>query len=327
MAADLKEILVQFEGDVFAVTVTWPSKGLSLRKAAFVQLVPPSRGHVLSQYQLLLADSRSEVDSRTMLTDDTIEYILELIPYTVAEGLAHRITQSAASYASPSLLESNTMEALTADFAAVTTADHKWETEFGKQLAETASLSPTVPGRRASLGADPTPERVYWGTAGHHFCFVNREAQAEELLSALSAMENLRKEPVHSSTSRWEALRRRAYVPVCTGIPGLGKTRFAREAVHHLAELKAAELNTDLMTAANALPFPGLCRALVHACLHDCNLRLDCSEDDFTSENDIAVALLAEWCKRHGTKIRTKALLRKYALTVRDALHAATYSQ
>jgi hypothetical protein len=78
-------------------------------------------------------------------------------------------------------------------------------------------------------------------------------------------------------------------------MPGLGKTRFARDAVHHLAEIAAERGKVDVMTAACTLTpasHSNFARSLVHACYHDCNLRLDCSSEDFAKESDGAAALL-----------------------------------
>lgn len=116
--------------------------------------------------------------------------------------------------------------------------------------------------RRHSLGADAGTEVMEAARIGHYFSFVNREAQCAQLVAGLQALDDLRSSP---GASNWETNKRRVRVPVCTGIPGIGKTRFAREAVYHILKDK-----TD--------PSP-LETALVDACLQDRNVRIPCDRD------------------------------------------------
>jgi hypothetical protein len=64
---------------------------------------------------------------------------------------------------------------------------------------------------------------------GQLFTFTNREEQCKELLRAWAQMDK------HRGFNDFDLKKRNISVPVCTGIPGIGKTRFARVAVWHLA--------------------------------------------------------------------------------------------
>lgn len=182
---------------------------------------------------------------------------------------------------------------------------------------------------RGSLGVDEVPATVWWGQAGHHFRFVNREEQCLELLEVLCRLERLRlRASTIAAEGRWEALKREAVVPVCTGMPGLGKTRFARDAIFHLARsacggdtlesvVEAATHLRDNATDASVT------QALARASFMDRNLRIDFSDfNDVPNEAQVAAALLGEWAKHReaGLASRVRDGLRGTDVTLLDAV-------
>jgi hypothetical protein len=181
----------------------------------------------------------------------------------------------------------------------------------------------TTPRRRDSLGAVQTPENVIWSKLGNHFRFVNREAQAKKLFEAFFSMELIRTNPLPDG--RWELLKRRVRVPTCTGMPGVGKTRFARDAIHHLAEVHERKCNTSgkqdaasiIASAASAYEKDqersSLFQSLIRASYYNCSLRVDCSllcEE----KSSIAKVLLEQWLG--GTHL----------IDVPDNVHLTLYS-
>lgn len=186
-----------------------------------------------------------------------------------------------------------------------------------------SDATPVTRQRRRSLALVETPDTLTWAMAGQHFRFVNREEQCAELLSAFLKMERLRlnASPV-APEERWETFKRDVRVPVCTGMPGIGKTRFAREAASHLGEVAPAASGGTAQTA-DAL----LTAALVHAGLSDRNLRIDCSSLDRSTDEGFAVMLLAEWAKHRGTctAARVRAALLDTYVSLRDAVLHVLY--
>jgi hypothetical protein len=177
---------------------------------------------------------------------------------------------------------------------------------------------------------------------GQHLTFVNRDDQALELLAAYCELETIRVQECRGDQmGRWEALKRTVFIPVCTGTPGVGKTRFGRDAIHHLAAQAAARAAAgdldphrgpastpspdDVIEAAGSLveeTHSNVCRALVFACYHDCNLRLDCSAagGDFDTEHDVAISLIAQWQKRFLPSGAVTTALSPFRITLLDAL-------
>lgn len=195
-----------------------------------------------------------------------------------------------------------------------------WRTELSRVL----DLTPTLEGRRRnSFAREETPEAVDWAVVGGHFRFVNREEQCEELWRAFQALEGVRLKALEMPTgSRWEALKRDVRIPVCTGMPGIGKTRFAREAVAHLSKVRSST------TATSAAPYGDgqLIAAFVGASSSGCNIRIDCSACKLTSSNidkSIAVVLIAEWAKhrrRGSDSTSIPAALENTDLSLQDAV-------
>lgn len=184
--------------------------------------------------------------------------------------------------------------------------------------ARLASLPKRATSRRHSLELIEMPSALTLAQAGKHFRFVNREVQCGELLSALWELESHRLNApelaVHSK--RWEAVKRSLFAMACTGMPGIGKTRFAREAAYHLARKKAAgaagraaepAFEAVLEAAGSVFPARGeaaasFARELVRASYGDRNLRVDCSELNGTSLTaaGVAASLLREHIKHRG---------------------------
>lgn len=183
--------------------------------------------------------------------------------------------------------------------------------------------------RRHSLALEEAPERLMWTSAGSHFRFINREAQCKELLDLFCGLEHLRLAALGCPIdSRWETLKRSASVPVCTGMPGIGKTRFARDAVFHLARSAAAPGDSlaEVEAAAATLVPPedaGVARALTRASFTDRNLRIDFSAiSAHASEAQVAAALLGEFVKHRadGAGQRVCDGLRDLNLSLLDAV-------
>ena len=63
-----------------------------------------------------------------------------------------------------------------------------------------------------------------------NFLFANREKECEELVSRFAEMDLIRRE------NTYEDVKRKLYIPLCVGLPGLGKTSFARIAVTSLVQ-------------------------------------------------------------------------------------------
>ncbi|RYE84782.1 MAG: hypothetical protein EOO65_01670 [Methanosarcinales archaeon] len=194
--------------------------------------------------------------------------------------------------------------------------------------------------RRASLCAEEQPASVNWNGVGQHFRFLNRNAQSTKLLQALCVLNEVRL-AARMSLNPWEAHKRDVYIPVCTGMPGIGKTRFARDAIFNLALRRAEEmyaprtrasLTSAEIEAAGAACVTGehkdMMRACVHACYHHRNLRVDFSSPHVTTDlkTFTAASLLYEWVKEATTgrqeMLELWDVLQRSSISIADAVRA-----
>ena len=157
---------------------------------------------------------------------------------------------------------------------------------------------------------------------GQIFPFVNREQECINLVKCLGDMDLMRGDRF---TDRGE---RNLIIPCCVGLPGIGKTRFARIAV------------TDLVGKATGLPSPTttqmleksnevaktvwgnerrhdeLLRELIRSSQQDGNIRMTLhygGESEREKELEIIVAVLVQWMK-------SRKLLPRYEHLINDAI-------
>lgn len=160
---------------------------------------------------------------------------------------------------------------------------------------------------------------------GDCFPLTNREDQCRQLIWCLWGLESLR------CFGSMEARKRKVRIPVCTGMPGIGKTRWARAAILSLALAIAQRLGLGSSSAAEASSRPvpesaadleaalaavptlvqqvwpeeteavavyatqAFVRQLLRASCTNRNLRLHLKLCD--SQHVIALRLVAEWAK------------------------------
>ena len=174
--------------------------------------------------------------------------------------------------------------------------------------------------RRQSFIASNVPEEADLRVLGKYFRFMNREEQCAELIRTFEALDKNR------GDAGYEVAKRKICIPTCTGTPGIGKTRFARIAIIHLARIETGiddptweMLYGCLSQVAKKVWGEGFCqeqvdflRQLLAATQHNRNLRLDLSiiathldilathqkqgigED---ADSVLAAALISEWAK------------------------------
>ena len=96
-------------------------------------------------------------------------------------------------------------------------------------------------GRRGSFdggyGADRSTNFDYMG---ENFIFVNRETECKQLVTRFGEMDLLR------GNGNFDQLKRDLFAPLCIGLPGLGKTRFARIAATSLVRKATGILSPTL---------------------------------------------------------------------------------
>jgi hypothetical protein len=186
----------------------------------------------------------------------------------------------------------------------------------------------------------PPPEDAALDKLGAYFAFTNREAQCKDLLRAFAAMDEKR------GNGEMDVTKRDVFVPVCTGMPGIGKTRFARAAITSLA-LHALHRQGGAAASA-AAPWPSyekaldaaaalvqdvwpdapseeqrakepLVRQLLLACRDNRNIRLQLPAWCKNLEHEIGVHILAEWAK-HRPRRDGDASLDAFADRLRSTL-------
>eukprot|EP00047_Mylnosiga_fluctuans_P015561 m.47581 g.47581 ORF g.47581 m.47581 type:complete len:129 (-) comp5987_c0_seq3:2025-2411(-) len=94
----------------------------------------------------------------------------------------------------------------------------------------------------------------------------------------------------------FEDQKREIQVPYVTGMSGIGKSRFARQCIQHLAQQAGAELNehptsllvearvATLVTKTTGASIPSqFVQDLAKASYHNTNLRIDCSRSNFAT--------------------------------------------
>jgi hypothetical protein len=145
---------------------------------------------------------------------------------------------------------------------------------------------------------------------GPWFKFENREEQCKLVVGAFAAMD------LQRGSHRMDAKKRDLRVPVCTGMPGIGKTRFVRAAVVHLARTATGLPSPTCEEVLAAIPamastvWPSdeaesrihhdLLQQLVIACFEHRNLCVALNSATLTTdslERSLAVELLAQWAK------------------------------
>jgi hypothetical protein len=164
--------------------------------------------------------------------------------------------------------------------------------------------------RRHSVDGGAAPDHAPTDYLGRWFKFENREQECKLLVRAFADMD------LHRGKHRFDVEKRDVHVPVCTGMPGIGKTRFARTAVVHLARTATGLSSPTNEQVLNAVPamassvwaddgatarmHEDLLRQLVLACHGHRNLRVALTRASCTKESlesDLAVELLAQWAK------------------------------
>ena len=142
---------------------------------------------------------------------------------------------------------------------------------------------------------------------GYWFPFMNREEQCKQLIRHLASLDKLRGKP-------WDIAKRNAHVPVCAGMSGIGKTRFARSAVEHVAYLASLSFAVDDEAVAvvkyvwddetdHTAERINLVRQLLLACRQHRSLRLEFQglafdgRDEEHAVRTLAASILAQWVK------------------------------
>ena len=163
-------------------------------------------------------------------------------------------------------------------------------------------------GRRGSFdggyGADRSTNFDYMG---ENFIFVNRETECKQLVTRFGEMDLLR------GNGNFDQLKRDLFAPLCIGLPGLGKTRFARIAATSLVRKATGILSPTLeqmlessVTVAEDIwpddrSHDELLRELVLASHEDRNIRITLNSTPGAAERDveveIIVAVLVQWMK------------------------------
>jgi hypothetical protein len=151
--------------------------------------------------------------------------------------------------------------------------------------------------RRTELGAAPLLAAVPPDTpicdVGSLFPFMNRLNECKEHLRALADLNDLR------GVGDWESHKRRLLVPTFIGMPGSGKSRFARESIKHLidafgsvaAVVDAVWLSISDEERVRRIAFVS---QLLAASSHR-NLRLALCGSHACTERSIALELLVDW--------------------------------
>jgi hypothetical protein len=154
------------------------------------------------------------------------------------------------------------------------------------------------------------PDDAQTDYLGPWFKFENRKEQCKLVVRAFAAMD------LQRGSHRMNAKTCDLRVPVCTGMPGIGKTRFARAAVVHLARTVTGLPSPTYEEVLAAIPamastvWPSddgdarihhdLLQQLVIACYEHRNLRVALNPATFTTDSlecSLAVELLAQWAK------------------------------
>jgi len=101
-------------------------------------------------------------------------------------------------------------------------------------LSNCAAAAPAIPSHIAELDSCPllpaVPRETLVCNVGTLFPIMNRLSECKEHLRALAALDDL------YGAGDWERHKRRVLVPIFLGMPGTGKSRFARDAVKHLVD-------------------------------------------------------------------------------------------
>ena len=168
--------------------------------------------------------------------------------------------------------------------------------------------SRTITGRRGSFdGGYESGSFTDFDYMGNNFRFVNREAECKQLVTRFGKMDLLR------GNRDFDQLKRDLFAPLCIGLSGLGKTRFARVAVTSLVRKATGVLSPTLVqmlqssvTVAEEIwpddrSHDKLLRELIFASHEDRNIRITLN---FTpgaavrnADVEIMVAVLVQWMK------------------------------
>ena len=159
------------------------------------------------------------------------------------------------------------------------------------------------------IGAEET---VDLKNMGQIFPFVNREEESKELLRCFGKMDLIR------GKNNFETNKRSIGVPLCVGLPGLGKTRYARIAltslIKSLTDIQFPTLE-DMLEKADELAkiiwdndrrHDELLTELIKASHEDRNIRitLNCTPGTSMRELEIEIlsSVLVQWMKRRQLK-------------------------
>lgn len=158
-------------------------------------------------------------------------------------------------------------------------------------VADADALFLESPGACSPVPAMPPDTPVC--DVGPKFLFMNRLYECKEHLRALWGLRELRR------AGSWEAHKRRVLIPTLLGMPGTGKSRFARDSVRHLVESLGSvegavvavwpdDSESERKTKVDFVS------ELFSAAQHR-NLRLVLSGSVANLEREIATELLIDW--------------------------------
>lgn len=184
-----------------------------------------------------------------------------------------------------------------------------------KYFVDPWSLSDTRRNFGGGYDADELPAFDYMG---QDFLFVNRETECKQLVTRFGEMDSIR------GYGNLDQLKRNLLAPLCIGLSGIGKTRFAHVAVTSLVR-KATGLSSptleQMLESSNTVTeeiWPDdrshdkLLRELIFASHESRNIRITmydfCGATERTVEVEIIIAVLAQWMKQRKLRPELKNL-------------------
>eukprot|EP00762_Andalucia_godoyi_P006961 ANDGO_07676.mRNA.1 hypothetical protein len=169
-----------------------------------------------------------------------------------------------------------------------------------------------------ALGMEVPAEINSMSGVGRYFDFVNREEECTDLLRMWwdleSKRESYEERAKRGETIEWDVEKRNVAIPVCVGMPGIGKSRFARIAIWHLVRSVPGLNGRNLDELKKVVPslvdkvWPGnpeggkqrkcvFVDDVLAAYFCDCDIRLACDEHELTNDETLASAIMKEWTK------------------------------
>jgi hypothetical protein len=208
----------------------------------------------------------------------------------------------------------------------------KWIDTFHKIIATSGCEIPTAGIKR--FGRSTVPETM--DDINEALKFVNRTNECWQLVKACIDIDRQRGSGLHARGTLG------VRVPVCTGMPGIGKTTFARHAIMHLAEKRlpkdpgapidfteiAAKIVQEYATTPDPVATDTMCQLLM-ACNQGRNLRIAGDVDSFRAyglQFELAVSLFAQWVQPAVPTLESRSVLQKLrdtmptTLTVKQAV-------